>query len=454
MTSSPIKQYSYRMFVALPFTFLFAPIFYPLFGYQPNPAFGFYIYFWYALFIYLGMTVAFILKKYKYLAYPVIIVFAFLARSAAALPALDLQTVYMFEGEFGETYYINIPVTADELAYIMLILFITSAIAGCFSAAYTKKPAVDFMQRGNTFLFLHLAVFGGLWHGSVVYTGLFAASYFIVRNFILISRELEVYGEKGAYNTSGIRRIVAYYFCMTVLLTIFPLIISIITVPFIVRHISALIGAALLAVGRHIADYERILPVLAEAGLPEGGGSGAMPEFDGGRQLNYVLVYNIMLAAALLILFMFRKAIWGQLKLLFDKENRPEHEKNMVINQEVTAELPKKKKGRAAYKNYLKKSRRITDTGKRFLFAYNCLFWELVRSSKLRESLTPQELAAIAEREGGVFDAHGKPDDKYGAFSDITGLYEDIKYGHILRSDGFIKEMTVKTEVLLKRALK
>lgn len=451
MITSPIKQYLYKMLILFPFTFLFAPIFYFLLPYRPHPeslflyaAFPFLVYLWYAFFIYFGMTLAIIFKKYKYLVYPIIIGLAFLARYIAVLPGLDLQHTRFLADEFGEIYIIYIPVNADELALYMLILFITSALVGCFSAAYAKKTALEFLKRGNTFLFLHIAVIGGLLHGSVIYLGLFAASYFIARNFILINRELEVYQEKGVYNT-GARRIIAYYFGTTLLFAIVPLIIFVIIMPRIINHTTALIGAILMAIGHSIAEYERDLLDVSPEQLPDASDF-QLGDLGGHEQLDELLVYNFLLITALIVTFLFRKAIWRSIKeliaLLRTKSNLTGYDKSGIINEEIITEAPKEKekKGKAAYNDYLKKLRGIADSGKRFLFMYNCLHWELVKKgSELKESLTPHELAEIAGRD-------------YTGLSGITDLYQDIKYGDIRKQEELLNDMTEKTKILLKQA--
>jgi len=462
MTTNPIKTYLYKLFIMLPFTFLFAPVFYLLFAFfgigNSNPAFPFLVYIWYALFIYFGMTLALILKKYKYLVYPIIIAVAYFARNVASLPVFDFQKIHVPVDDLGEPYldefgnidYISVPIDAGELAYVMLMLFLTTVLVGCFSAAYAKKTALEFMKRGNTFLFFNLAVIGGLLHGNPIYLGLFAASYFIARNFILINRELEVYSEKGAYNVSGARRIVAYYFSMTVIFSVAPLIISSIIVPVIITGIAFLAGAVFTFIINKILEYEREMPHVNEVELP--GGTGELMPERLNEQLDEMFVYNIILIIFLITLFIFRKPIWRILKklaaLLKAKMNLPEYDKNKVINEEIITELPKEKikKGRAAYKNYLKISRGIADVSQRFLFAYNCLHWELVKKdAELKESLTPHELSEII--------ISGAAQEKYKDLSGVKNLYEDIKYGRITQHDDLLKDMTAKTEILLKQAL-
>jgi len=442
------KLYLYKAFIILPFTFLFAPIFYPLLNYRPNPelafinlAFPLIIYFWYAIFIYFSMALALVLKKYKYIAYPIIIASAFFSRFAAMLPSLDLHMAYMFADEFRELYYIYMPVGADELAYFMFILFITSAVAGCFSAAYTKKTALDFLKRGNTFLFLHISVLGGLFHGSIIYLVLFAASYFMARNFILINRELEIYGAKGAYNTSGVNRIILYYFSVTLALAIAPLIISLIVMPVIISGVAALADLIFRAGVNLILDYERNLPDISAAELPVVGEAELMLERVRG-QLDELLVYNILLALALLLLIIFRKAIWRMLKelsaMIKTKISLPEAGANKIINFEIISELPKPKikKGKAAYKNYIKKSRGITEADARFLFIYSCLHLEIIKRDDLKSSLTPSELAA-----------------QHNNLADVKDVYEDLKYGQLECGDELISDVTEQAERILKQVL-
>ena len=440
MTGTPGRQYLYKAFILLPFTFLFAPIFYPLLAYRPglaliNRAFPIIIYLWYAFFIYFGMLVILILRKYRYLAYPIIVGAAFFARYAAALPALDFQRVYFAEGEL-----IYVPLTADELAYFMLVLFITSALAGCMSAVYARKTALDFMKRGNAFLFLNLALLGGLLHGSVIYLGMFAATYFIARNYILINRELEVYGEKGAYNTSGVRRVILYYFCMTALFSVAPLVISAAIVPSVIDSLSALGRAAARLVANLIVAYERDLPDLHGGELPYRDNGELLPELLAPGQLDDVLVYNIMLIAALTVLVLLRKPIFKAIKelavLFISRIKIAEREQNKIINQEIITELPKNKRGRAAYRGYLKKSRAIADASQRFLLAYSRLHWELVGDSGLKAGCTPRELAATCAD-----------------ISHAADLYEAIKYGQAERSDELVRGILEQTELMLKRVL-
>jgi len=459
---NPIKTYLYKALTVLPFTFLFAPVFYPFLNYKPNPdliflnsAFPFLVYLFYAFFIYFAMCIALIFKKYKLLAYPIIITAAFFARYIAALPALDFHRMHVFADEFGEAYFIHVPISTgefSELSYLMMILFITAAIAGCFTAAYTKKNATDFMRRGNTFLFLHLAVLGGLFHGNAIYLSLFAATYFIARNFILINRELEIYSEKGAYNTSGVRRIVAYYFYMTALFMVVPVIICAVIVPFIVERIRLLISAILRIIINAVVEYERDLPDLEEVELPEAMQDSSFLRENVNEQLD-MIVYYILFVIFIIIIFIFRKwflKIFKELiALLRTKIKLGEYDKNKVINQEIITELPKEKikKGRAAYKNYLKKLHAIPDMSQRFLFAYNCLHWELVKKdAELKESLTPHELTAVVAGR----DNSGAP---YQELSNVKDLYEDIKYGRIAQNHDLLRDMTARAELLLKQVL-
>ncbi|MDR1753667.1 MAG: hypothetical protein LBR74_02030, partial [Eubacterium sp.] len=309
------------------------------------------------------------------------------------------------------------------------------------------------------------AALGGVWYlisGIVqtdenaaalyaVYLGLLAASYFIARNFGMINREIEVYGENGAYNVSGIRRIYAYYFAVTAVFSVVPVILCFIIVPFIVTHIGSFIYAVLRFLWKLIESIERKPNNLTEQELE----AEVLPMAVREPHDEEFIIYYILLAAVFALIILFRKPIWRQIKewiqLLMSKMNVSDFEKNRIINQEIISELPKESKQRSSYRNYLKKSRRIHDISKRFLFAYNYLFWRLVKDKKaeiksditLKESLTPEELSNILNS-GEI----------YKDLPDITAVYEDIKYGRITGQDeSLLIEMTEKTEFMLKEVL-
>ena len=465
MIMSPAKQYLYKAFTVLPFTFLLAPFFSLFIAYRPHPdsflftAFPFIIYLWYALFVYSGMTLAVIFKRYKFLPYVIIAAAAFLARYTARLPALNLQRVLMFTDEFSDEPLLTYaPVSEYELSYLMLVLLITTAAAGFFSTVYSQRTALeltktDDMKIDDIVFFMSLAFIGALMHGSVIYLGFFAASYFIARNFILINRELEVYGDRGIYSVSGIRRIFAYYFTTTILFTLMPVIICVIIVPVIFTALIAFASRALIAIVRAILNYERGMPDLEhpeplyeDDNLAAVGGS---DYYMGGS--DYYIVFFVILL--LLLFLIFRKAIWRTIKNLFAKWDPPvrAEAENEIISAEIITEVPKEKtnKGKKAYKNYLKESRGITDIRKRFLFAYNRLHWELVKSKKLPRNITPHELSEIEmEIKMEIVDLSG-----------ITNCYEDIKYGdtnkyeEALEALRDITDITNKTEKHLERIL-
>ncbi|MCL1941142.1 MAG: Hpt domain-containing protein, partial [Synergistaceae bacterium] len=150
---------------------------------------------------------------------------------------------------------------------------------------------------------------------------------------------------KGAYNTSGVRRVVAYYFCMTVLFTVVPLIISVIIVPGVLMLINYLSAVIFTAAARAIVNYERDIPSVEEVELPSGDGEALPEELYG--QLNDTLVYNAMLIILLIILFIVRKPIIRIIKdsigFFRTKVKMRGHAHNKVINEEIITELPKEK---------------------------------------------------------------------------------------------------------------
>lgn len=457
MITSQGKIYLSKMLTVLPFTFLFAPIY--TFIFMPIFPFPHLIYFWYSLFIFFSVILAIIIKKYKYIVYPIIIAGAFFARNIIDLPIINLSKTVMYISEESADYVQSVEYVAgislapDEITYYKILLFISTAFIGCFCAFYTKQPALDFLKRGNAFLFIFIAMTGGFIAAntlSAIYLALFAGSYFIARNFILINRGLEIYGEKGVYNTSGTHRIFAYYFCLTLLFSVVPVIVAFIIIPFIINQLGAFILATLGFIWKIIERIEYTPNDLEEPDL-KSAGEPPVPLLKQVENMEYIIGF-IAIAILLFILFIFRKAIRRKTKEIIEmfktKMKVSNYDENQVINQEIITELPKIKQARNPYKNYLKNSRRISDISKKFLFAYNCLFWELIGSNdlnelKLKKSLTPQELTDILN----------DLNQEYQDLSSITGMYEDIKYGHIEQNDDALKDMTEKTELLLKRVL-
>jgi len=92
-----LNEYLKKVFILLPLTFWMTPLFYTFLGYHPEVKFfRLLVYLWYALFIYLGMTFANVLGKYKNLAYPIIIILAFLCKNIMELPALGVMQNEIF----------------------------------------------------------------------------------------------------------------------------------------------------------------------------------------------------------------------------------------------------------------------------------------------------------------------------------------------------------------------
>ena len=103
------------MFVIFPLTFLFTPLFYAFFGYHPEMTvfFPLFIYLWTAAFTFLGATLALIFKKYKYIAYPIIVGIAFLCKNIITLPFFDFKQAVVLAAEAGEEILILIPAETE-----------------------------------------------------------------------------------------------------------------------------------------------------------------------------------------------------------------------------------------------------------------------------------------------------------------------------------------------------
>jgi len=441
---NPSKTYFFKAFLILPLTFLFTPIFHFALPYQPNEnvvffssAFGLLVYIWYALFMYFGMAVGLSIKKRRWLSYPIIIAAAWFTRFLAAHPALDLQATHISADVFGE-YIIYIPISDGERAIYLLIVFATSALAGCFASEYARKDAHEVMRRGNLILFANIAILGGIFlHGNILYTVLFAVSYFIMRNFCLIQRELDVYNETGKVKVSGVRRVIAYYFGSTFLFAVMPVIVGVIIIPMLWEHISRLAVRVFMWLLNVIMDYERDLPTVEHPDLPYGdapplaqipGGEagGFPPEF-------YLAILAVLAVIALIFLYPAIKEFWRKKDAVLSDRSKGD-----IISEEVIQELQKDEKGRAAYRGYMKNARKIGDIRNRFLYIYNCLHWEIVKKENLSKSSTPLNISQEAE---------------FKEISDIALMYSDMKYGDIEKDNALLNDMTKKTEILLRRVL-
>ena len=267
----------------------------------------------------------------------------------------------------------------------------------------------------------------------------FIVSYFIVTNYNLINRELEIYGEKGIYNTSGTKRVYRYYFSTLILFAVVPVIIAVFIVPFIINILETVINfiiASLFAL--LLLSPEPDPEKLPEPELPA---EDLEPYIREQMKTGNMLIYYIIIAATVLILagviFIFRKQIKLFFITLFSKLSLNNYEKNRIINQEIITEVKKDKKYKLSYKDYLKKSRRITGLRERFLFAYNYIFWSVIKKDEdLKSCSTPFEVAEI-----------------YIETLNPAELYQDIKYGQ--KSDKNIGEealsdMTIKSEIFLQ----
>ena len=194
-----------KAFMLLPLTFLFAPFLYSLLGYHPGmPAFPALVYLWLAVFLYLGMAAAFLLKKYKYLAYPAVAAAAFLCKDLIR-PFLSSQKMVILDiTEEGGQILIEMPRTPGEITWYVTLIFLASALIGFLGIYYSKYSALDFVRTRNTFLFVNIIVIGAAYYfiigimdvdkraaGFYVFClAAFFIFYFLVRNFALLNRQI------------------------------------------------------------------------------------------------------------------------------------------------------------------------------------------------------------------------------------------------------------------------
>ncbi|MCL2160075.1 MAG: hypothetical protein FWH48_11770, partial [Oscillospiraceae bacterium] len=83
MNSKPDRQFTHNIFAAFPVTFLIVALAYPFLGFHPDMPvlFPMLAYFWHTLFVLLGAVFAAVFKKYRYFAYPLVVIIAFLCRN-------------------------------------------------------------------------------------------------------------------------------------------------------------------------------------------------------------------------------------------------------------------------------------------------------------------------------------------------------------------------------------
>ena len=453
-----LNQYLKKAFILLPLTFLMTPLFYTFFGYHPEiKFFKLLFYFWFAFFIYLGMTLTIVLGKYKNLAYPIIIIVAFLLKNIMMFPGLGVaqNLIYALNpGSLEEAYEMRtgVPLNPDVYLYLAAAVFTSSMIAGFVGAIYAKKTAAEFIERNNTFILAYFTIgsgtyfyYSGIWQFDesaitmyVAYLVCLAISYFLVRNFAQLNRQLEVYAENGAYNVSGTKKIYAYFFTTLIfLMAALPLLalLGFLIVPHVVsgaEYVIALIIWLVLHVPNPFEEVE--LPprddVILEDYMRK-----PPPEN------HNLFLYYILVGIFLIIIFFFRKPIKELISLIIEyfKKKFGNSETGMnIINQEIITEIKKVKKTKTSYKDYMKKARKITNLRERFLFAYNYIFWGIIKKDKdLKESATPNEVA-----------------EKYDETESLAELYQNIKYGRKSEESGdVLTDMTVKAESFIREKL-
>ena len=462
MRIKAIKEYFGKMFMLAPLTFLFAPFLYAMFGYHPDMAlFSVFVYCLSALFIYTGMTVSFFLKKYVYLAYIIVVAAAFFIKDIVGLPIINSTKTVVFMLD-EEQFLSGIPMSPDEIQWYVSIIFVAAALIGCAGVYYSKYSGLNFVSRGNTFLFVNINVIGALYYffigisetdknaaGFYVFCLVsFYASYFLVRNFAMLKRQIEIYGERGAYNASGVHRVYGYYFATVVGVSAIPMVVFVAVVPYIINFTrTAIKSIALWLVSLLLSDEASEAP-LPPLDFPDDGIDG---EFMPGQSGNEMLVYYIFLFIFLILVagavVYFRKPIIAALKSLLKRAKLFDFDKNNIISAEITVKLPKDKNRITKYKNYLKKARKIRSLHDRYAFAYYCVFWSIIRleNGALKESMTPEEVAAyILSGE--------ETREKYGEIAKLTPPYEDIKYGDIKGGEN-LQDMINLAEGLLMKIL-
>ncbi|MCL2816281.1 MAG: hypothetical protein FWD23_16935 [Oscillospiraceae bacterium] len=455
MTASPGRQYTRKLLTVLPVTFLFAPLFYSFLGYHPDMPvlFPVLVYIWHALFVFLGATLAFNLKKYRYFAYLLILAAAFFCRHIISAPWLHFQKPVLFITEEGFEVMKMTALEAGDLAYYSYMLFISTFISGSCGIFYSRKPPLDFVQKNNTFLFCNIFAASAIYYmftgimetdknAGVVFafymTG-FAVSYFIVRSFAYINRELDVYGEMGAYNISGTDRIYAYYFSMLSAVCVLPVFFGVIVIPFLINMIKS--AAAFIAgwlVRAILAADTEANPMAPDVDF--GGELGGLPyqESDGGMTAYYILVLAV-LAITITLIIIFRKKIAAAIKrFIFKMGINPKNQGlGLVIDEELITKAEKEKKSRPSYRDYLKKAKKIKELRAAFLFLYSYIFWNMIKKDgELKQNSTPYEFA-----------------EKYPGAKEPADLYCDMEYGQKTAESGEILTKMTAAESFLREYL-
>jgi len=452
ISKKAISDYFKRILTILPLTFLMTPLFYTFFGYHPEIRFfKFLFYLWFAFFIYLGMTLTIVLGKYKNIAYPVIMAVAFILKNIMMFPGLGVaqNLVYSLNpNSFEEDYEMmtGVPMNPDVYLYLAVVVFTTSLIAGVVGALYAKKSALEFVNRGSTLTFVYITIgsgvyfyMSGIWEIDkqaismyITYLVCLAISYFLVRNFAYLNRQLEVYAERGAYNISGTKKIYAYYFLsLLVMMAALPLLVLVgfVFVPPAVNAISFIVPWLLWLLMQIPSPFHKKIELPPADHVNEVVLAKKPPV-----ESDELMIYYILLGIFLLILFFFRKQIKELISLIIEyfktKFGKSDNGMN-IINQETITEIKKVKKTKTSYKDYLKKAKKIKNLREKFLFAYNYIFWGIIKKdAELKKSATPNEVAG-----------------KYNETQEIAKLYQNLKYGQKSEESGeVLTDMTVKAE--------
>ena len=456
MTANPVRQYLYKLLFILPLTFLFAPLFYTFFGFHPEiPFFSFLVYLWHTLFIFIAMSLAVILKKYKYIAYILIIGLAFLCKNIVFWPGFNFEKVLLDLSAEGEAYF-TMPLEPEEIMAYSYMLFVTSGIAGIFGVYYSSKTAFEFVNKRNTLLYTNIYIIIGGWYiisgimgvdknaagvFAVNFIG-FIVSYFIVHNFAQINREVSVYGEAGAYSVSGTKRIYLYYFSMLILSSVVPIIVGIFVIPFIVNILEVTIRFIIAC----IIGVFNLFPEPENAPKEVVLDPSHVNPLDQQQPADDMLIYYIIVAVFFVIVItltvIFRKQIIKAIKdlivFLKSKINLMDYDKNQIISQEIITEAKKEKNPKSKYKDYLKQAGRFTNLRERFLFAYNYIFWKIIKHDEnLKESATPNEVA-----------------EAYQETENPSELYQSFKYGlKDFEDTETLKNATEETETFIQKFL-
>jgi len=448
-----LRDYFKKALTILPLTFLFAPLFTVLLGYHPEVKYlNFLAYLCCAFFIYFGMTLTIILPKHKNLAFPVIAAAAFFFRNIMEIPALGVvnyvkDSAEIMPGVF-ETEMIAVDMLPADWLYLSVIIFASTLIAGIIGAFYARQSALDFVSRRNMIFFVNIIIISGivfyLAGGSqiinmyVICLVCFIVSYFLVRNFAHLNRQLEVYAERGAYNVSGTKKIYAYYFASLLFLLPLPFVICFFIVPYIANILETAVNFIIACIFGLILLSSEPPEVTPPDNIPE---PTAEPSFLVKETGNDMIVFYILLVIFVIILIIFRKHI-KQLILSIIEYFKRRYDKfdagKNIINQEIISDIKKDKKIKTSYRDYLKKARKIKGLPERFLFAYNYIFWGIIRKDEnLKESATPNEVAVL-----------------YEDTREIAGLYQDLKYGRKSEENGeVLSNMTVKAENFIREFL-